>query len=364
MVKNTKILSKLTSPLALLIFAIVLAGLVAWVAYYYLQQREASMKAEIAAKGKKNSRPMVSVVVPKADAKVNTVLNQTNFVARKVEEDLVYPDTLLAKDFPGFEGQKLARPVLHGRAVRLTDLQAPEVKDVSSILPLGSRALTIEIDNLNSIAQTLRPSHRIDLFLISKAPKPAVGTTADASGQPQDQASLFMQDMVVLATGKDFQDVSGDVERAAKAVRPGEVEGAREKGFDTITLLVNSAQAARLLVGQKLGTFRVALRGSKDHDAVNLKPLRSADLLPPDTSKKSRDGGIEFIVGGRGEKLISRLALPPSQELNGGAQQPPVAPIAAPGPRTSGPTPEEINRFIQSTNPGAANQPIPALRGK
>ncbi|UUZ55955.1 RcpC/CpaB family pilus assembly protein [Massilia sp. H-1] len=128
------------------------------------------MKAEIAAKGRANVVERVAVAVPTADVPVGTVVNQTNFVARKVEADLVYPDTVLAADFAALEGAKLARPVLRGRPLRLTDLVVPEVKDVSSILPAaGRRAMTIDIDNVNSIAQTLRPNNRIDLFLMTKS---------------------------------------------------------------------------------------------------------------------------------------------------------------------------------------------------
>ncbi|UUZ50477.1 hypothetical protein LP420_11825 [Massilia sp. B-10] len=62
------------------------------------------------------------------------------FRPRKVEADLVYPDTVLAADFAALEGAKLARPVLRGRPLRLTDLVVPEVKDVSSILPPAGSA--------------------------------------------------------------------------------------------------------------------------------------------------------------------------------------------------------------------------------
>jgi pilus assembly protein CpaB len=310
MANTSKLAARLTSPVALLLLATALAGGVSVIAYYYLQQREESIKVELAAKSHKKVTPKVNVVVPKMDVGINTVLNQNIFVSRPVEEDLVYPDTLLAKDFSSVEGRRLARPVLGGRPVRLTDLVEPEVNDVAAILPEGLRAMTIDIDNLNSIAQTLRPHHHVDIFLMSKASKPAYGG-GQADEKSLEQATLFMQDMVILATGKEFQDVSTPIEQSAKMVRPGDVEGARDKGFDTITLLVNPKQAAKLLVGQKLGTFRVVLRGNKDHDPVALSALRGSDLMP--VSARGRDAGIEFIVGGRGANVVSRLAVSTSQ---------------------------------------------------
>ncbi len=356
---NSKILAKLSSPLSLLLLAAVLAGGVAWVAYFYLQQREEAMKTELAAKGRKKETPKVGVVVPKADAGVNTVLNTNNFVSRQIEADLVYPDAVLAKDFASMEGQKLARPLMRGRPLRLTDLQLPVVVDVSTILPAGSRAMTIDIDNLNSIAQTLRPNHHVDIFLLSKAQKSG-NTATDADEKMLEQASLFMQDMVVLATGKEFLDVSAPPEQTSKMVRPGDVEGARESGYGSITLLVTPAQAAKLLVGQKMGSYRVVLRGTTDRDAVKLPPLRVADLTPAAT--KARDAGIEFIVGGRGSDMVSKLAIPPSQMSAGPMATGPLSTaLASKSVRAESTTDQAVGAGAPFPS-SEANQPIPALR--
>nr|WP_315402277.1 Flp pilus assembly protein CpaB [uncultured Duganella sp.] len=346
----SKLVARLTSPLSLLLVATALAAGVALLAYMYLQKREASIKDELAAKSRKPNTVSVRVVVPKADAKVGTVLNTANFVARPVEADLVYPDSILADDFASMEGMRLARPVLRGRPVRLTDVQQPEVADVATVVPAGSRAMTIDIDNLNSIAQTLRPHHHVDIFLMSKAPRPARGDgRAAADDSTLEQATLFMQDMVVLATGKEFQDVGRTPEEQAnKMVRPGEVEGAGDKNFDSITLLVKPHEAARLLVGQKMGSFRVVLRGKQDHAALAMRPLRSGDLMP--AGERGRDGGIEFIVGGRGN-VISQVALAPSQQ-----------PPAAGAPAIPGlPAPSAAAAPAIPATP--ATLPIPALRG-
>lgn len=346
----SKLVARLTSPITLLLVATALAAGVAVLAYLYLQKREASIKDELTASAKRPATVTVRVVVPTADAKIGTILNTANFVARPVEEDLVYPDAILADDFASMEGMRLARPVLRGRPVRLTDVQQPEVADVATVVPAGSRAMTIDIDNLNSIAQTLRPHHHVDIFLLSKAPKPARGgATVDDS--TLEQATLFMQDMVVLATGKEFQDVGRTPEEQAnKMVRPGEVEGASDKNFDSITLLVKPHEAAKLLVGQKMGSFRVVLRGKQDHAPLAMRPLRSGDLMP--AAERGRDGGIEFIVGGRGN-IVSQVALAPSQQ-----QQPPTATPAIPG--LPGPA---AGAAAPAIAPSPTTLPIPALRG-
>lgn len=311
MVSTSKIIARMTHPALLLGLAVAMAAGVALLAYLYLQQRETAIKTELAARAHTRAPATVRVVVPKQDAKAGTLLNGNHFVARPVEDDLVYPDTLLADDFPSMEGMRLARPVLRGRPVQLSDLQQPEVDDVASVVPPGRRAMTIDIDNLNSIAHTLRPHHRVDIFLMSKAPQ-SRHDRAPVDEKALEQATLFMQDMVVLATGREFQDVNNTPEQQAnKMVRAGDVEGAQatERQFDSITLLVTPRQAARLMVGQRLGSFRVVLRGKLDREALALAPLRGAHLLPPD---RGRDSGIEFIVGGAHNGMLAPVALPPS----------------------------------------------------
>jgi pilus assembly protein CpaB len=302
-------LARLKSPWVLLIFAVALAAIVAYIAYAYLQQREERIKQDLAASNNKRQTPKVSVVVPREDVRIGVVVEQGMFVAREIDQDLVYPDTVLASDFSTVRGQRLARPVLHGRPLRLTDLTVPEVRDVASVLPVGMRAVTIEIDNVNSISQTLRPGHRVDVFLISTATKSKGADSAESSEGPLNQAMLYMQNLAVIATGQEFQDVaSPDSDRISKMARPGEIEGQRDKGFDTITVLVSPAEAARLLVGQKLGSYRVALRGTKDDRAVALRPLTGNDVLPhPEAGGPG--GGVEFIVGG---KSGGAAALPPT----------------------------------------------------
>lgn len=349
MANKPNITAKLNRPLVLLLLAASLAGGVAWIANHYLNQREETIKNELAAQGRKSATPTVGVVVPNIDAGIGTVLTKNIFVSRPVEEDLVYPDTIAAGDFEQFEGHKLARPVLRGRPLRLSDLQTPEVYDVSSILPPGMRAMTIDIDNLNSIAGTLKPNHRIDIFLLSKAPKRG-DAAADHDGNENEQATLFMQNMIVLATGTQFEDVSGqNGERTAKMVRPGDVEGATSTGFDSITLLVKPAEAARLMIGQKMGSYRVVLRGGKDRAPLALAPLRSSDLTPK--ALRARDAGVDFIVGGRGG-AVSKL--PESQSVQ----------LAQYAGNPSRPGSQLVYTGKPVSPASLTNQPIPALRGQ
>jgi pilus assembly protein CpaB len=298
------ILSKLKSPWVLLLGATLLAAGVAYAAYLYLTQREARMKEDMLRRAASQQGPKTSVAVPRIDAKTGMPVELNVFVAREIDSDLVYPDTVTVKDFPNVRGQKLARDVMKGRPLRLSDLQAPEVKDVSGILPAGTRAVTIEIDDINSISQTLRAGHRIDVFLVAKV-EPTKGVEVPESAR--QQVSVFMQNLKVIAAGKEFQDIeAAQLQRTEKMVRPGEMRRQGE-GFSTVTVLVTPKEAQRLLVGSKIGSYRVALRGKDDDATVSVAPLLAGDVMP---GRNGRETGVEYIVGGG--KGVGASALVPT----------------------------------------------------
>jgi pilus assembly protein CpaB len=292
--RKSSLIDKAKSPWALLAVALAIAAGIATLTFNYLESRERRIQetAEAQAAGKR--APEVSVVVPVGDAGIGTVVSPQTFAARSIPQDLVYEDTIKASDFEFFAGQKLAKPLQRGRPLRISDLIAPEVRDVAAVVPAGKRAVTIAIDNLNSIAQTVRPGNLLDIFLISRAPK----LDEKMPDEGLDQATLFMQGMEVLAVGRDFNDPRLHPDLKKNMARPGDLPDADARNYDTVTLLVSPAQAAKLMVGQKMGAYRVALRGRDDDSPLKLAALKASDFMP--SLPKNRDQGIEFIVGGSG----------------------------------------------------------------
>ena len=306
-----RLLKFIRSPWGLLVTALLVATGLTWITYQYLREREVRIKEEVIAEAShdKERTPTVSVVVPISDAGLGSVVSSDNFAARAIAEDLVYPDVILANNFEQFTGLKLAKPVQRGRPLRVSDLMATEVKDVAEVVPNGMRAVTVPIDNLNSIAQTLRPGNQVDIFLLSRAPKQA----DDVPDEGLDQASLFMQNMEVLAVGRDFTDPRMDPDISDRMTRAGDVPGTEGPSYDTATLLVTPAQAAKLLIGQKMGSYRLALRGRQDTDAVNLPPLSAAHFLPAPPPRPVQSQAVQYIVGGAGAggEIVSTRSMPP-----------------------------------------------------
>ncbi len=322
--RSALVLQKARSPWALLLIALIVAAGISWLTFNYLEGRERRIKAEAEAQVAGKRVPEMSVVVPVADVQIGATVSQQNFAARSVPKDLLYSDTIKASDFEFFKGQRLARPLQRGRPLRISDLLAPEVRDVAAVVPTGKRALTIPIDNLNSIAQTVRPGNFLDIFLVNRAPR----LDEKMPDEGLDQTMLFMQSMEVLAVGQDFNDPRLHQDLKQNMARPGDVANGGAH-YDTVTLLVTPAQAAKLIIGQKMGSYRVALRGRNDNEALVMAALKSSDFIP--SLPKNRDQGIEFIVGGSGNGA-STVSIHPGLPSLGG---PPPAPTTAINPMSA-----------------------------
>lgn len=265
----------------MLAIAIVLALLATFLTAQYLQSREASITAEISAKAQQGG-PKVSVVVPIRDLPIGTPLEENVVAARDVPGDLLYPGAITADEFDSVKGQSLIKPVLKGRPLMKTDLR-PMFADFAGSLEPGTRAMTIEVDELNSVSHMVQPGNRIDLMLALRR---------DDGGQT---VVPFMDRMKVLATGqKTLPD--GD-EKSSAGTR-------KTYSYSTLTLEVTPTQAARLTLAQDLGKMRFTLRNEKDEltedFSVNAQNIMDEVSARARQNKRSGPSGmVEFIVGGQ-----------------------------------------------------------------
>jgi pilus assembly protein CpaB len=263
--------------------AIVLAILATFLTAQYLQNREASIAAELQAKNQQGG-PKVNVVVPMRDLPVGTPLEENVVAGRAVAADLLYPGAITVDEFDAFKGQSLIKPVLKGRPLMRTDLR-PMFADFAGSLEPGMRAMTIDVDELNSVSHMVQPGNRIDLMLAMRR---------DDGGQT---VVPFMDRMKVLATG---QKTLPDDDKGAGG-------GRKTYTYSTFTLEVTPTQAARLTLAQDLGKLRFTLRNEKDEltedFSVNAQNIMDEVSQRARNSKRSGPSGssgmVEFIVGGQ-----------------------------------------------------------------
>jgi len=322
----------------MLVVAIVLALLATLLTTQYLKSREQSLAQQMAAKANQGG-PKVGVVVPVRDLPIGTPLDGNLVAERPVQADLLYPEAIKVEDFDKYKGQSLIRPVYRGRPLLTTDLR-PLYVDFAGTLTPGTRAMTIDIDELNSIAHMVQPGNLIDLMLVMKR---------DDGGQT---VVPFMDQMKVLATGqKLIQDTGED-----KTTPQSQAQRARNASYANVTLEVTPVQAARLALALDIGKLRAVLRNESDKKnadfSVNAQNIfdevaerqREAQARAPKRSMAA--GTVEYIVGGNCAGPAARAVDVPTTTSNPAANAiPPLipnpayrggAPVPAPGPAPSG----------------------------
>jgi len=274
---------------ALVVVALVLGLLATWLSVTYLRNREAAMQTELAERARGGA--VVPVIVATRDLPVGTILDDSVVAAREIQADLVYADTLSAEQFEEVAGKPLLRPALKGRPLLRGQVIDERPQDFAQTIHRGMRAFTMDIDELNSIAQMLKPGDRIDLYLISNAP-------ADGSSQANQQIYPFLQHVKVVATGRRTNAV---------ATGPNAEAGRPDEQFQTVTVEVRPEEAAVIALAQQTGRIRTTLRSPADNTSARFGVLTTAHLLGAATRAPGARGAstgapvrVEYIVGGKG----------------------------------------------------------------
>lgn len=221
----------------------------------------------------------VEVVVPRSSMLRGQVVTPEalavrEFPARYVDSNSVRPD-----NFNIAVGQKLNFDIDGGKPLLWAHLEGGVTPTFSGKIPEGFRALTVPVDEINSISGFLQPKDNVDL-LITYSGKEVGGVK---STRP------FMQNLHVLATG-----VQTGVDKTGRST------GAR---YSTITVQVTPEEAKRIILAREVGKITAVLRHPDDSapmadSEMNIRKLLGQEAVaqrPPAPRKK----GIEYIIGGR-----------------------------------------------------------------
>ncbi|HWT38415.1 MAG TPA: Flp pilus assembly protein CpaB [Paraburkholderia sp.] len=285
MFRKIKLHSLLGNAWLLLLVAVLTATALTWFVYRYLGEREAHVRAEVT--GKLAQRG-VEVVVPRRDVPSGTSLSSDAFVSREIAPDLVYDDMVRVDAFDGLRKAKLIRAVMRGRPLRMSDIDALRGRDFSDTLPAGQRALTLEIDAVNSTASMLRPGNRVDMYWI--------GAQTDARVGEGKAVRLLLPGVLVLATGQNVKARdAGDVDEAGNASR-----------YDTVTMQVPAADAPRIVLAQKMGALRLILRNADDNSTASPVALTEGDVLGAE--RVAQRTSVEVIAGGGSGAATANIA--------------------------------------------------------
>ncbi|MEC5409514.1 Flp pilus assembly protein CpaB [Paraburkholderia sp. MPAMCS5] len=360
MLKKIKFRSLLANSWVLLFLAACVAGGLTFLLYKYLNERENKLKADMGANKVRNA---VQVVVPARDLPVGTQLSSGDFVSREVQGDLVYDDMVRPENFEQYRTSHLVKPVRRGLPLRAGDIDALRGRDFSDILPEGQRAVTLDIDTINSTALMLRPGNRVDVYWIGKVFHP------DGASDEKKMVQLMMPNALVLATGQDLRPRDAGEAAEHDQANASAMNRQENTGYSTVTLQVPAEEVGRLTLAQKIGGLRLILRNADDkgHDGPPLVEEKDVftDPAQPGMSsgKRATSQSVEVISGGGAgsASIVPSMQSDAAHDAPAAATAPPVGAQTAPRlPQHQQSVYEQANAIAQQLQkavaPGASQQ--------
>jgi pilus assembly protein CpaB len=256
----------------------------------YLDQQLEAERARLTPKPPRT----VDVIVAKHDLGKGDVVSAQSMASRRIPEEYVSSSAVRPGQFESFNGMRLATALRAGEPLLAAAIVGGDNLTFSHRVKPGIRALTIAVDEINSISGMLQPGDRIDLLFSARPP----GEGDARSHAPEATVPLF-QGLLVLATGRQ--------------VRAGLDERGTQRSFSTVTVEVEPEHAQRIVVAQRAGKLTAILRNPDDPQRMSRKAIdirQLLDLPPPPAARPSQP---ELIVGGLGRvPAFPPLSLPPA----------------------------------------------------
>jgi pilus assembly protein CpaB len=240
-----------------------------------IQRRLAEVEAS-AHRGEQTMR----VVVANRDMQRGDTLTKDDLAVREVPKEWVHSTAILPDGIDPYLQQRLASPLKRGETLIESHLEGKGANVFSSIVRKGWRALSFEVDTVNSVSGMLRPGDRIDLIYTGK------------SQASTDEVTVpLLSNVSVMATG---QTVTRQDEQTGK-----------ERTFSTITLEVSPEDADRLIVAKEVGHITAILRHPDDGARNGTRMMDPASLI---AGGPNNGQYVEYIVGAGGGIAQSTLA--------------------------------------------------------
>lgn len=241
----------------------------------YLLDSTAAIRAE--SERRFELRP---VVVARMDLRPGELLRRDTLAVRSMPAHYLPGNVFGSTQAGELIGRRLEHGIRKGEPVQATLLQNGEKPSLEELLAPGHRALTVAVDELNAHSGLLHAGDRVDLYLVR--------TTESGS----TRLDLLMQQVLVLATGGRTAGETGNGSETS------------DRDFGTLTLLVDAAQAGRIVLAERMGQLSFVLRPDSDQGPTHLPVLDSTSLLP-DSSRSVRPraavtDGVELLLGGGG----------------------------------------------------------------
>jgi pilus assembly protein CpaB len=281
-------ISKFNKNWLLLAGAIVLAVLAFYLSNTVISNRMSQIEAEL-----KAGRKTKAVVVAARNLEAGDVLTSDTAAVREFPVEFLHESAVSSDQFDRLEGEALLVGVRAGEPILPVYTVTRGGAFFSGSVKEGRRALTIEVDELSSIAGMVRPGDKIDLIMTAKPPAMTQGVTMLGARSERFTFPL-LSDVEVLATGRTQRGTGGQTAT-----------------YSTVTLNVTPQEANAIIAAKADSSVTAVLRSPKDDKPNPSRAISVSDVVAEVANLKKLNA-VEYIVGGRagGAGTSSVLSVP------------------------------------------------------
>ncbi len=242
--------------IAPLVVALILGGIAAKMAFNFVKNRSQNT----------TEAKRTQIVIAKRNIDAGDVLTTDDLTMGDVASEAV-PDTVFTSP-DQLVGRVTVVPLIQGQAITTTLLAPRGVgPGLQATVPIGMRAVTVDISEITGVAGYLIPGCHVDLLQTVKDPK---------TGLPV--ARTLAQNVKILAVGMKHNPSDGD------------------GGGRSVTLLVTPEQAELVELASQIGRTRLSLRSGNDLAMVQTKEYTFAELVGTHTPSPDDFDEIEPVL--------------------------------------------------------------------
>lgn len=225
---------------ALIALAIIMASGSFWISKSYLSQQEAILTNELTNQYSSKTQ----IIVANSQLEPGQFMSSEVLAIADVPDQYLPVDVILPDQFSQIEGLEIKRSVPAGKPVLLSYLGDQIARKFSDTIPVGFRAITIEVDTLNSHENMIEVGDQVDLFLLDET-----------------VMSLIKEQVTVLATG-NLRSASQDPDGTLIG------DDSNYSDYQSLTLLLPLDTLATVRHADQKNTLLVLLRNSNDKQPV------------------------------------------------------------------------------------------------
>jgi pilus assembly protein CpaB len=218
----------------------------------------------------------VDIVVAKTEITSGTKLSNQVLAVRKIPVDFAQSGAVRPEDFARIEGKAIAFDIRSGEMIMWSQMESQRAPTFSARLVPGQRAITVVVDEINSISGMLEPGDLIDLMFV-----------VDQDGKKV--VLPLLQSVHVMATGQRVVD---------------DAKSGEKTQFATVTLNTTPEQAKNIIVARETGKLTALLRNPNDKEPIGNKSLDLATLFGSRrVATQHVQHGVPVLYGGSGTRL-------------------------------------------------------------